>query len=84
MTILEFLGDLAKDPTRQLQFRQNPVETARKSGLPESVVAELASRDSARLREVLAESTGTTMIYSPDTAMIYSPETALIYSPETA
>ena len=84
MTLLQFLGELAKDPPRQLDFRQRPAETARESGLPESVIAVLASSDSARLRTLLAEGAGGSMSHGPETAYIYSPETAYIYSAERA
>ena len=92
MTLLQFLGELANDPPRQLEFQRRPVETARESRLPESVIAVRAGRDSARLRELLADGEGsstshgseTAYIYSPETAFVYSPETAYIYSPETA
>jgi hypothetical protein len=83
MTLLQFLAELAQDPSRQLEFSRLPAETARASGLPESVIPALASRDSAQLRALLAEDSAGALIYSGEKPMVYSPETAFIYSSET-
>lgn len=86
MTLLQFLHDLAADPTRQLQFRRDPEGMARACGVPEALIPALVSRDSARLRGLLAGegAEASAFIYSPEaSATIYSPEaSAIIYSPE--
>jgi DNA primase len=85
MSVLQFLSALARDPSKQLEFRLDPEATARASGVPEAAIAVLATRDSAKLRELLATgSSEGAFIYSPETAAVYSPETAAIYSPESA
>jgi hypothetical protein len=85
VTVLEFLSDLAADPSKQLEFSRDPEATARRSGVSEPAIAVLATRDSAALREWLAsDAEMTAVIYSPEQAVIYSPERAVIYSPERA
>jgi hypothetical protein len=82
MSVLQFLSALARDPSKQLEFRLDPEASARASGVPEAAIAVLATRDSAKLRELLATDGGAmAMVYSPESAVIYSPETSLVYSP---
>lgn len=84
MDILSFLSDLAQNPIKQLQFAQNPAEFARASGLSEAVVEVLASRDSSRLRALMASSHDHAFIYSAENSVIYSTETNMIYSAENS
>lgn len=87
MTTLEFLTYLAKNPQRQLDFKREPLSTARAAGLDDATIEVLATRNAALLRQLLQESAATegperAVVYTPERAVIYTPERAIIYTSE--
>lgn len=86
MALMNFLRELAQNPRLQLAFRNDPMGMARAAGLTEEQCAIVATRDSSKLRALMAEQGREqrgAVVYSSETAVIYSPETAVIYSPES-
>jgi hypothetical protein len=71
MNILDFMSDLARDPSRQLAFARDPEGFVRTSGLSDDDARAVVSRDPEQLR-------------NPASAVIYTSESAIVYSAESA